>query len=293
MGSMQQKIVVGTRGSVLALKQADIASDALKKICPDALIEIRIIKTEGDTNLDPIPLDTIGKGWFTREIEDALIQGEIDCAVHSLKDMAEDMPGSLEISAYLEREDARDVLITKNGEPLEKLRRGAVIGTDSTRRHVQMLALRDDLHMKSLRGNVPTRIEKLFSGSDYDAIVLAAAGLKRLGLGDKATQYFEQHEMTSAPGQGILALQSNKDSPHRKLFAKCNDIRTSHAAHLERTFSRAMGGGCKSPTGAYAWQEGTWWLIGMREQKGKILREYIKGNDENIGMQLAKTLLDT
>src|SRR3989338_641551 len=129
--TMSKKITIGTRGSALALKQVDIVARALIKADPSVAVEVQVIETRGDTNHAPIPLDTIGKGWFTKEIESALLHNEIDLAVHSLKDMADEMPEGLTISAYLPREDARDVLITKEGEPLDELRLGAVIGTDS------------------------------------------------------------------------------------------------------------------------------------------------------------------
>ena len=158
---MKTALVIGTRGSELACTQAGIVRSALLAIEPKMLIRITTITTHGDVNQRPVPLDTIGKGWFTKEIENALLSGAIDLAVHSLKDMAEDMPEGLHIGAYLPREDARDVLITKHGESLEELPQGAVIGTDSVRRQIQMRALRPDVNMQSLRGSVLTRLEKL------------------------------------------------------------------------------------------------------------------------------------
>jgi hydroxymethylbilane synthase len=292
----QKTLIIGTRGSALALVQADIVVRALKAADPSCNTEVRVITTRGDVNQNPIPLDTIGKGWFTGEIEQALMEGEIDMAVHSLKDMGEDMPPGLSILAYLPREDARDALITKRGEALEDLPQGAIVGTDSARRQAQMLALRPDLRMESLRGNVPTRLEKL-SSQNYDAVILAAAGLKRLGLEARITRYFEPDEMTPAPGQGILALQAREDNATlARLLSLINDPAAARAAHIERSFSKVMGGGCKSPTGAYAWRDGeVCRLIGMTlDTEEKILREEIEApwdKSDAIGEELAHRLL--
>jgi hydroxymethylbilane synthase len=270
-----QKIIIGTRGSVLARAQADIVAKAIRAVEPEAEIEIKVIQTKGDINQSPIPLDSIGKGWFTIEIENALLSGEIQIAQHSLKDMAEDMPDGLEIAAYVPREDARDVLVTKNGESLKDLREGAIVGTDSTRRQIQMLALRPDVHMKSVRGAVVTRIEKLHT-QEYDALILAAAGLKRLVKQELISHYFEPLEMTSAPGQGIVALQIKSDNTALlALLRRINDADTEQIATIERSFSAAMGGGCKSPTGAYALRDGDQChLIGMTAtSNGTIVRD--------------------
>jgi hydroxymethylbilane synthase len=295
--SSKNQIVIGTRGSALAIKQVDIVANAIKSADPSFDIEVRIIQTQGDANQNPIPLDTIGKGWFTGEIEHALLNGEVDLAVHSLKDMADDMPAGLHIGAYLSREDARDALITKHGEPLEKLPKGAVIGTDSLRRQIQMRALRPDVVMKSLRGNVPTRLQKLMS-EPYDAVILASAGLKRLGLGDRITRYFEPREMTPAPGQGIIAIQAKEDDARlQKLLVMINDADAAHAAHIERSFSKTMGGGCKSPTGAYAFRDGSdCILIGMRaDSESNIRRNEMRAPwtaSEQLGEALARKLLE-
>ena len=289
-------LILGTRGSTLALKQAEIVMNALKLVEPSIVIETRIIQTHGDVNLQPIPLDTIGKGWFTQEIERALLENDIDLAVHSLKDMADDMPAGLVIGGYLPREDARDVLITKQGEPMEQLRTGAVIGTDSARRQVQMTALLPGVEMKSLRGNVLTRLEKLSSG-EYDAIILAAAGLKRLGLENRITRYFEPHEIVPAPGQGILAVQIRQDDAAlQSLLTRINDEDATLTAQIERAFSRTVGGGCKAPTGAYATIEDdicilTGMIVGST---GEILHETMqlpRSQSAELGPALAKTLL--
>lgn len=295
---MKSPLIVGTRGSDLALKQADITTHALLRAEPTLTVEIKIIKTEGDTNQSPIPLDVVGKGWFTKEIEQALLEGSVDIAAHSLKDLPELLPPGLHIGAYLEREDARDVLVSKNNSALDALPQGAVVGTDSLRRKVQLLALRSDLAVVSIRGNVPTRVQKLVSG-DYDALVLAAAGLKRLGMEDTITQYFEVSDMTPAPGQGTLALEVRKDDTAlATLLAAIQDADAAHASTIERSFSRAMGGGCKSPTGAYAFREGDQWvIIGMQADfEHTIVREEMRAplhESEWLGERLAQKLLAT
>jgi hydroxymethylbilane synthase len=208
------------------------------------------------------------------------------------------MPEHLTLAAYPVREDARDVLITKDGQPFDKLRVGAVVGTDSARRQTQMLALRPDLQMKSVRGNVPKRIEKLHT-EDYDAIILAAAGLKRLDMLDQATKIFDPREMTPAPGQGTLAVQARKtDFELTALLAHINDADAARAAMLERAFSQKAGGGCKSPSGAYAWRVGdVWYMIGMlaREDGKSIERMELSvphRDSLNLGTELAKKLLE-
>ncbi len=291
-----RKIIIGSRGSALALKQVDIVKVALAAANPALTFEVQIITTRGDVNQNPIPLGAIGKGWFTKEVEQGLSDGSIDLAVHSLKDMAQEMPVGLCIGAYLPREDARDALITKHGQPLEELLAGAVVGTDSARRQIQMLELRPDVVMQSLRGNVLTRLEKLMS-ENYDAIILAAAGLKRLGLEHRITRYFEPNEMTPAPGQGILAVQVREDNaPLREMLRYINDIDAAQIASIERSFSETTGGGCKSPTGAYAFREGNEYrLIGMVATDNKsVLRDEMRvpfGKSAELGKTLAEKLL--
>ena len=293
---MANRLRIGTRGSVLALKQVEIVAAAFKAADSSVLVEVCKIQTQGDVNQQPIPLDTIGKGWFTKEIEKALLQKEIDLAVHSLKDMAADMPEGLAIGAYLAREDARDALITKNGDPIDVLKPGAVIGTDSARRQVQMLALRSDVVMQSLRGNVPKRLEKLTT-ENYDAVILAVAGLKRLGLENRITKYFDISEITPAPGQGVLAVQyAQDDKPLGQLLQRINDIDTAHVAEIERSFSVAVGGGCKSPTGAYARREGDDCVLSAMivGKDGTILRDTMRApwaKSHDLGEKLAWKLI--
>jgi hydroxymethylbilane synthase len=254
---MREKIVVGTRGSKLALVQTNLVIDALKKASPDLLIETQTITTKGDVNVSPIPLDTVGKAWFTAEIEDALKAGTIDLAIHSLKDVPPEIVAGTIIMPILKREDPRDVLISKNGQHLTDLPQRAVIGTDSSRRRAQLLSMRPDLIVKSIRGNVDTRLRKLREPRDgeerYDAIVIAAAGLARLGLLGAVTEYFDAKKFIPAPGQGVLAAQvRSDDNALIELLKQLQESETVAAVESERVFIDTVGGGCKSPIGACA-----------------------------------------
>jgi hydroxymethylbilane synthase len=254
--AMKEKLTIGTRGSKLALVQTDIVIEALKELLPDLLIETKIITTKGDTNQAPIPLDTIGKAWFTAEIEEALMRGDIDLAIHSLKDVPPEIVTGTVVMPILERADPRDVLISKDGSSLENLRQGAIIGTDSSRRRAQLLAIRPDLVVRSIRGNVDTRLRKLRE-EHYDAIVIAAAGLARLGLLSVVTQFFPTERFVPAPGQGVLAAQVRSDDAALiEQLKRLQDTKTVAAVEAERAFIDTVGGGCKSPIGAYALVEG-------------------------------------
>lgn len=246
------KITIGTRGSDLAIIQTEIVKAAILAIDSDIQIDISIIKTEGDKNMSPIPLDTVGKGWFTKEIEKTLLDGSIDLAVHSLKDLPEELPEGLGIAAITKRGDVRDVLVSKNRVKLADLPAGAIIGTDSSRRRLQVLHLRNDLQVESVRGNVNTRLKKLHQGN-YDALVLAAAGLQRLNMEKEITEYFDPTTFIPAPGQGALAVETRiNDTALNNFLDKINHIPTTTATKAERAFAAAIGGGCKLPVGAYA-----------------------------------------
>lgn len=284
------RIIIGTRGSDLALIQSEIVRKKILALDPKLTVEFKVIKTEGDVNTSPIPLDTVGKGWFTKEIEAELLDGTIHLAVHSLKDLPETLPVGLRIGAFPGREDARDVLVSRGNVQLKDLPRGARVGTDSTRRRVQVLAMRSDLIVTSMRGNVPTRVKKV-DENQYDAAILAAAGLKRLGLEKRIAQYFSIDEITPAPGQGILAVEVKDNFD---LLEKLNDHTTQVAAGAERAFSKVVGGGCKEPVGAYAEIKGEDIILhGMiaPEDGSKIVRDSIKGNVHEA-LVLAKTLAD-
>ena len=265
------------------------------------MIETKIISTKGDTNQTPIPLDTIGKAWFTAEIEDALMAGEIDIAVHSLKDVPpEIIPGSL-VLPVLMREDPRDVLITKDGEMFVDLKEGAVVGTDSSRRRAQLLALRPDLIVRSIRGNIDTRLRKLREDqaeAQYDAIVIAAAGLARLGMSDVVTEFFDEKEFIPAPGQGVLAAQVRMDDTESvDMLRKIQDPMTVAAVEAEKSFIDTVGGGCKSPIGACAKIEGeTLALYAMiaEDDGSRVTRDVeiaLKSSAAAIGERLAKRML--
>lgn len=246
-----RKITIGTRGSKLALAQTQLVIQALAKKYLALTVETKIITTKGDVDQSPIPLDVVGKAWFTGEIEQALIDGSIDVAVHSLKDLPLETAPGIATVIVLERGDPRDVLISKSGASLAYLPNGATIGTDSVRRKVSLLAERPDLIVKSIRGNVDTRIKKLHE-ENYDAIVLAAAGLERLGMLNLATEFFDPMIFSIAPGQGILAAQARKDDTNLELLRAIQHESTRVAAEAEQAFSRAIGGGCKLPIGCYA-----------------------------------------
>jgi hydroxymethylbilane synthase len=243
---------IGTRGSALALVQTKLVSDALTQTNPGLTIENIIIKTEGDINLAPIPLDTVGKAWFTSEIDQALADRRIDLAAHSLKDLPLTPANGLAMTVALKREDPRDVLISRVGQTLAELPHGAVVGTDSTRRRAQLLHRRPDLKVTSLRGNVQTRLRKLHD-EDYDAIVLAAAGLARLGQLEAVTEFLDPTGFIPAIGQGALAVEVREDHHElRRLLRRLEDPATVAAVGAERTFSATIGGGCKLPVGCYA-----------------------------------------
>jgi hydroxymethylbilane synthase len=243
---------IGTRGSLLALKQSENVKASLEAIRPEVEIVLQVIKTTGDKILD-VPLSQVGgKGLFVKEIEDALLAGAIDLAVHSMKDVPAELPEGLEIGIIPEREDPRDVLITRNGEGLFDLPVGSRVGTSSLRRAAQMKRLRPDLVTLNLRGNLDTRLRKLQDGL-YDAIVLAAAGLHRMGWEDRITSYLDVSEFVPAIGQGALGIElRSEDQETRRLLAPLNDFDTAVAVEAERSFLRRLEGGCQVPIGGYA-----------------------------------------
>jgi hydroxymethylbilane synthase len=241
-----EKMIIGSRGSALAMWQARYVAGRLEQNGIQA--EIRIIKTTGDHLQTASLTGAGGKGLFTKEIEDALLSGEIDVAVHSLKDLPTQSPAGLVIAANPEREDARDVLV---GHTLTSLPAGARVGTSSSRRTAQLLALRADVQPVAIRGNVDTRLRKLKEGQ-YDAILLAAAGMRRLSFDSEISYYFGPHEICPAPGQGALAIQTREEGHARRLCSELNDRSCSLAVACERTFLAELGGGCQLPVGAFA-----------------------------------------
>src|SRR3989304_959610 len=252
MPTLTRTLTLGTRGSALARWQTEWALTRLAAAWPGLDIQTKLFTTSGDRILDkPLP-EIGGKGLFTEELENALRSGEIDLAVHSLKDLPIDDSPGLTIGGICAREDARDVLISPGGWTLAALPAAARVGTSSLRRASQLLAARPDLTLLPLRGNVDTRIRKAAQG-DYDAIVLAAAGVLRLGLSEHITEYLPFDVMLPAPGQGALAVQCRvDDAATRDLLSAIDDPTSRAAVTAERAFLDALGGGCSAPVAAYA-----------------------------------------
>ena len=248
------RIRVGSRGSPLALRQAEIVCDELKRRHPAVTTEILVIRTSGDQPRPEPQFSGLSvKRMFVKEIEDALLHGEIDLAVHSLKDLPSELPRGLCLAAIPEREDPRDALVTSHGTRCpDEIPRNGRIGTSSLRRTVQLRLLRPDLKILPLRGNVGTRIRKM-EEQQLDGIILAAAGLKRLGLDNRIAFTFSQDEMLSAIGQGALAVECRCDDRRtRELLAPIDHPPTRTCTDAERRFLERMGGGCQVPMGAHA-----------------------------------------
>ncbi len=253
---MPERIVIGSRGSELALSQSEQIARALRALDPDTGVVIEIIRTTGDKMTD-VPLAQIGgKGLFTREIEEALLAGTIDLAVHSMKDLPTELPPGLCIGAVPERENPRDVLVSAAGLTLDQLPPGARVGTSSLRRAAQLCAYRGDLEVLPLRGNVTTRLRKVSEGH-IDAAILAAAGLSRLGLSRQITQEIPETLMLPAPAQGALAIETRQDDAEiLRRLAPLDHPDTRRAVAAERSFLAAMQGGCQVPLGALATRSG-------------------------------------
>lgn len=283
----------GSRESKLALIQTNIVIEQLKRHYPDWEFEIVRIKTQGDKFLNAALGEVGGKGLFVKEIEEALFSGAIDMAVHSMKDVPSELPEGLHISAVTKREDPRDVFISMNGMRFSELATGARIGTSSLRRAVQLKTIRPDVEILPIRGNVSTRIKKMRE-LDLAGIVLAAAGIKRLGMEEVITEYFTPEMMVPAVGQGSLAVETRIDDELSELIRCINDTNTESAVKAERAFMQALGGSCKIPIGAYAEVEGnTLTLIGMVEKDGIIKKGSISQKvslAEEAGIKLAREL---
>lgn len=251
---MTHTLRIGTRGSQLALAQSRWVRACLQQHYPDLTIEMVIIKTTGDRFVDR-PLSQIGgKGVFVKEIEDAMLAGTIDCAVHSMKDVPSELAPGLVIAATPPREDPRDLLIARGGVGFAQLPRGARIGTSSLRRTALLRAARRDVEVHNLRGNVDTRLGKLDRG-ELDAVVLAAAGLHRLGIERRDAAPFDPLDFVPAIGQGVLALESRTDATATRL-AVLDDAPTRIAVTAERAFLLRVGGSCRTPLAAYATVDG-------------------------------------
>ena len=246
------KLIFATRPSALARWQTQWAIAALKAAHPGLVCEEKIIATQGDKILDkPLP-EIGGKGLFTQELESELLSGAVHCAVHSLKDLPVENPDGLTVGCVPVRSEVRDALISKHGYSLETLPTGVLVGTSSLRRAAQLLAARPDVTTQSLRGNVDTRLRKALEGQ-YDAIILAGAGLIRLGLEKYITEWLPLEVMLPAPGQGALAVQCRADDESTlSLLAALEDDSTRKAVTAERQFLLGLGGGCAVPVAAYA-----------------------------------------
>ena len=294
---MRNPIRVGTRGSHLALAQAELVVGILKKTTGGIRYEVVPIRTTGDKAREAGFSTIKDKSVFTKEIEDALLAREIDMAVHSMKDLTTEQPKGLTIGAVPIRENPRDVLVSRKKEKLQALPGGARIGTSSSRRIAQLLAARNDLEIVDMHGNVDTRLSKLERG-DYDAIVVAAAGLIRLGLTKHVTEFLSTEIMLPAVGQGALAVECRETDPEvQKMLVKVDDRQTRSAVEAERAFARRLGANCHTPIAAYAktdLQNVT--IDGMvAAASGRMLvRGRLTGsaNDsEKVGVQLAESLL--
>jgi len=291
-------LTIGSRGSALALAQSNWVREQILRQHPGIEIVIKIIKTSADRDTTTSIRDGSSTGVFVKEIEEALLAEEIDLAVHSMKDLPTKLPEALAISAVPPREDARDVLISSDDAgSLAELRRGCVIGTGSIRRQAQILALRPDVKVMDIRGNVDTRLQKLRSGS-YDAVILACAGLNRLGLQNTIRVPLGFDEMLPAPGQGALALETRKDDSNvLPLIKGLNHAPTAIAVFAERAFLRTMGGGCNSPVAVLGTSEGDLIRVeGMvaSPDGSQIIRDAVVQKSEeaeSAGVTLAEKLL--
>lgn len=294
----ENKIVIGSRGSELAMWQSNLVKAKLESLFPDLTLAIKIIETTGDKLLD-VPIANIGdKGLFTKQIESALLAGEIDVAVHSLKDLQTVQPEGLTIGAILKREVSNDVLIAKRYDSIEDLPHGATVATGSPRRRSQLLNYRSDLRIVDIRGNVPTRLEK-FAASDLDAMILAYAGLHRLGMDLHIKQIIPFEIMLPAVGQGAVAVEvRDGDEQTRGLVKKLDDEKSRICATAERSFLRTLEGGCQVPIGAAGRLDGdTIHVEGMAgNPDGSVnLRESISGpkdKAENLGRRLGQLLIE-
>ncbi len=292
-----RRIRIGTRGSRLALVQTQSIVDAIRRKHPDAALHVEIIQTHGDRMLDR-PFHAIGdSGVFVKEIESALLEERVDLAVHSMKDLPSKLTANLVLAATTERVEARDVLVAKSASSLETLPLGGTVATGSLRRRSQLLALRPDLAVEDLRGNVPTRLEKL-DRSDWDGILLAGAGLERLGLADRIRSYIPIESMLPAVGQGALALETRaSDRELRDTLAFLNHPPTERAVASERSFLARLEGGCRVPIAGYAEVRGD--SISLRGYVGatdgtRHLRLRIEGDvarAESLGEELAESML--
>jgi hydroxymethylbilane synthase len=290
-------LVLGTRGSKLAVHQSEWVQSKLKELAPGITVTLRRIHTSGDKILD-VPLAKIGgKGLFVKEIEEALLSGEIDLAVHSMKDVPTELPEGLDLLCVPLREDPRDALISRNGRSFHDLPQGAKVGTSSLRRQAQLLQARPDLSIGMLRGNLDTRLKKLREGQ-FDAIVLAAAGLRRLGWEREITEYLAPRISLPAIGQGALGIEGRRDDRFvRSILSGLEHEPTRTAVLAERALLHRLQGGCQVPIAAHATLAGSnvtlEGLVASIDGK-EVIRDAVQGtvaDPESMGIRLAERLL--
>ncbi len=294
---ISDKFIIGTRGSALALTQTGMMADLIRKRHPALDVELRIIRTRGDI-MQNVALSVIGgKGVFIKEIEEALLRGEVDLAVHSMKDVPAELPDELEISVTPEREDPRDVLISKENQLLENMAAGAKIGTGSLRRELQLKNRFPALVIVPLRGNLDTRIKKLET-EGLDGVILAAAGLARMGWSARVSQFLPPDLLLPAVGQGVLGLETRRnDERSRNIIEFLNDPITFVESGAERAFLGRLGGGCQLPIAAHAKKDGERitieGLVGSLDGK-TVIRERAEGSIRDYhetGRRLAEWIL--
>ena len=294
---LEKTLKIATRQSPLALWQANYVKDRLQQLYPDLTIELVPMVTKGDVILDS-PLAKIGgKGLFVKELENALLNKEADIAVHSMKDVPMQFPEGLELAVICQREDPRDAFVSHSYRTFAELPQGAVVGTSSLRRQCQLKALRPDLDIRSLRGNVGTRLSKLDNG-DYDAIILASAGLIRLGLADRIASFIDVEQSLPAAGQGAVGIECRTDDMQvQALLAPLADAETTYCVRAERAMNNHLQGGCQVPIGGYAvLQQGQLYLRALVGDidGSRIIRAEGKSAVENaevLGVQIAEQLL--
>lgn len=293
----EKTLKIATRQSPLALWQANYVKDRLQQLYPDLTIELVPMVTKGDVILDS-PLAKIGgKGLFVKELENALLNKEADIAVHSMKDVPMQFPEGLGLAVICQREDPRDAFVSHSYRTFAELPQGAVVGTSSLRRQCQLKALRPDLDIRSLRGNVGTRLSKLDNG-DYDAIILASAGLIRLGLADRIASFIDVEQSLPAAGQGAVGIECRTDDMQvQALLAPLADAETTYCVRAERAMNNHLQGGCQVPIGGYAvLQQGQLYLRALVGDidGSRIIRAEGKSAVENaevLGVQIAEQLL--
>jgi len=289
---MKKKWIIGTRGSGLALKQTGIVVERLKALYPHIEVEVKTIKTKGDTIWDR-PLHLVGgKGLFVKEIEDAMVKGQIDLAVHSVKDMPTEMADGLTIGAILEREDPRDVFISHTYNGINELKPKATIGTSSLRRRSQLINIKRDINIVDIRGNVDTRIRKI-TERQLDGIILAYAGVKRMGLQDKIKEILPVDVMVPPAGQGAIGIETKDNKDILELLRPLNHEKSLKEITIEREIQKGIGGGCQVPLGINASISGDRLTINIflgKESGDIIIKEKYTG-DVNKAEEMVEDII--